>query len=80
MGSLVGISDPVLMAVGVLICPAQAPSKCLQLCSAASGGKAGREAGVRGTEAQLSSEDENKHVSAPLGPSYGQDASVYRQD
>lgn len=46
MGSLVGISDPVLMAVGVLMCPAQAPSQCLQLCSAARGGKAGREAGV----------------------------------
>ena len=46
MGSLVGISDPLLMAVGVLMCPAQAPSQCLQLCSAARGGKAGREAGV----------------------------------
>ena len=46
MGSLVGISDPLLMAMGVLMCPAQAPSQCLQLCSAARGGKAGREAGV----------------------------------
>lgn len=63
MGSLVGISDLVLMADN----PAQAPSQCLQLCSAARGGKAGRRAGPSGTEAQLSSEDENKRVSN-VGP------------
>ena len=74
MGSLVGISDPLLMVVGVLMCPAQAllgVSGFAQLHVEGRGRSGGW--GPSGTEAQLSSEDENKHVSAPLGP------SVYRE-
>lgn len=70
MGSLVGISDPLLMAMGVLMCPAQAllgVSGCAQLHVEGRGRSGGW--GPSGTEAQLSSEDENKRVSAPFGPS-----------
>ena len=70
MGSLVGISDPLLMVVGVLMCPAQAllgVSGFAQLHVEGRGRSGGW--GPSGTEAQLSSEDENKCVLAPLGPS-----------